>query len=83
VKTREEKIQVRITGRQEVRYDQIVSMTKDEWEELKRIHEDEIGESAEGWLDLGDISDSDTMEDVEMTVVENGVAVKPMDQYGA
>lgn len=72
------KVRVRITARQTVRYDKIVEMTKKEWERFKEMsptdHVFAGGDIVGGWLDaVNDIDDADDIdeEDFDAEVVDN------------
>jgi len=81
-----DKIRIRITCEQTIRYNQIVEMTRNRWEQIKRMPECDMEDPSisplDGYLDLKDPVDWDDFEDVEMIVVDDdGKPVKPRDEY--
>lgn len=81
-----EKVKVRIQTSQKVHYDQIVEMTRDEWEKLKATPErtmesEDMGPLSE-LLDLKECSDWGDYDEPELTVVDDeGKPIKPEDYY--
>lgn len=81
-----DKIRVRIMGSERMHYDQIVTMTRKEWEELKATPERDIVSSSfsplNALVDVKDAYDWDGFENVEMAVVDDDdKPVKPEDCY--
>jgi len=62
--------QVRVRAMQTVYYDQVVTLSDEEWEEYQEKEDDEdsqeqwFQEFAEKWIDVAIIEDSDTFDDV-------------------
>lgn len=80
-----ETVRVRIQARQVVHYNQIVEMSRDEWNELKESEEERAADAAMGWIDTRDVYDADPVEpeDFEAIVVtDDGIPVSPRDEYG-
>lgn len=82
-----EKLKIRITCSERVRYDQTVEMTREEWDELKatpaREMEDGDMSPLTSLLDLRDPVSSDEFDDIELDVVDDdNKPVKPADGYG-
>lgn len=81
-----ETVKVRIVARHTVHYRQFVTMTRDEWDEMKEMPEDELvdnGGGITGWLDLSDIDDADdSLEYVQAVVVDpkTDEPVQPTDE---
>jgi len=79
-----EKVLVRITASQVVRYHQTVVMTKEEWAEIKKLDEKKAADAITSWLDLRDVFDSDDIDydGFEMIAVnEDDKPIKPTDRY--
>ena len=81
-----DKIKVRITCSERVRYDQTVEMTREEWAKLKatpeRKMEDGDRSPLSSWLDLREPVSSDNFDDIELDVVdEENKPVRPADCY--
>ena len=82
----EDNVFVLIECEQKVRYCKTVMMTRERWEEIKKVPDREMERDYSSPLgdlfDDHDITDWDDYEDVEMTVVdENGKPVEPEDYY--
>lgn len=80
-------VTVVITASQTVDYRQYKTMTRAEWEEIKRMSERQI-ESSDGplssWLDLTDVRGGGDFEGVEMYVIgDDGKPMEPPDEYEA
>lgn len=66
-------MRVKISASQRVRYSQEVDITREEWEQLNKINEDDMcgnGGHVSGMLDLMDVFDADDFEDVEIELVD-------------
>lgn len=63
-------MEIRITCRQTVTYDQILEITEEDWEDLKEVTERDIESSSMSplgdLLDLTDVCDGEAFRDVEM-----------------
>lgn len=76
--TTEEMVRVRVRGTMNVRYDQTVTMTKKEYAKFEELYEaaqddlsaeGRLAEEVQEVLNLHDIDDGDTLEDVEIDLV--------------
>jgi hypothetical protein len=81
-----EKVKIRIQTSQKVTYDQIVEMTREQWEALKatpeKLMEDESRSPLSDWLNFNDVLDSDDYDEPNLTVVDDdGKPVRPNDYY--
>ena len=72
----DDKIKVRIRCHQEVQYDQVVELTREEFEDLQREVEENDGcfdlfsDPVSDILDLTDLDANDGVQDVELEVLE-------------
>ncbi len=77
-----EKLKVRLTATQKIRYDQTVEMTAEQWAKFKATDERTHivhGGDLSGWLDLTQEDDYGDLDDFEAEVIdENG---KVIDSY--
>lgn len=66
-------MEIRITCRQTVTYDQTIEITEEEWEDMKEVTERDIESSSVSplgdLLDLMDVCDGEEFRDVEITEV--------------
>lgn len=77
------KIKVRVTGEQRIRYSQIIEISAKEWELIKDLSEHSAAEHLSEYLDPNNPIDWDPLDDFEAIVVdENDNPVKPKDYYG-
>jgi hypothetical protein len=81
-----DKLKIRITCSERVRYDQTVEMTREEWLKLKatpeRKMEDGDMSPLTSWLDLREVLSGDDFDDIEIDVVgDDNKPVKPSDCY--
>jgi hypothetical protein len=74
-------IRVLVHAKQNVSYDQTLSFTPEEWQEFKDMDCRAQGDELTGRLDLRDVSDRETIEEFEATVVDaKGKPLSPLDQ---
>jgi hypothetical protein len=79
----EGKVFVRVTASQQVRYDQTLEFSKDDWTRFKLLDEKDAACVIEDRLDLREVVDADSIEDFDAEVVdEDGKGIKPSDSYG-
>lgn len=71
-------VRVRINARQQVRYDQVITMLRATWDQLKACDdEQEAADLVTDYLDLGDVFDADPVDSFEARLVdENGATIK-------
>jgi hypothetical protein len=68
-------IKVRITAKQTVSYDQIVRMTRAEYEALRNLitgdaSDDDVALAVEDWIDHGQVVDAESLTDVDAEEVK-------------
>lgn len=81
-----EKVRIKITASQTFHFDQIVEITKEQWEQIKGISERDMhdGDSSPlvDLIDAANPSSWDDFDNAELCVVDaERNAVKPIDEY--
>lgn len=75
---------VRIQASQYVHYDQIVQMTREQWDKIKSSPERRLSAEIDLWLDTSDVSHAEDIDEEEIEIFvcdESGKPVKPEDRY--
>lgn len=78
-----EQVLVRITASQKVRYSQTITMSREDWEELKAEPGRRAADIVQDLINPADVFDADDIDDdFEVVVVDvNGKEIQPADSY--
>jgi len=75
-----ERIRIKVSARQMVKYSQVLTLSQEEWDDFKKMSERQQGEMLGDLLDLRDVADAEPIDCFDATRIdENGNAVSPSD----